>query len=224
MLKLSKVSKNFLAGDVQTNALVEIDLEFVRGDYLAITGPSGCGKSTLLSILGLLDAPTSGAITFENENIKEFKESELSERRRGRIGFIFQNYNLIEDLSVFENIALALNYNRMTEARRKEVVFQYLEKLGIAHRSNHRPSQLSGGQQQRAAIARALVVEPKLLLADEPTGNLDTHHGDEVMSILENINQDGTAIVMVTHSSRHASMAKRALRMLDGRICVEQSD
>jgi putative ABC transport system ATP-binding protein len=221
MLKLSNVSKIHRAGEVQTTALDRIDLEIGAGEYVAITGPSGCGKSTLLSVLGLLDVPTSGEYWFEGKNVAGWSEARLNELRRGRVGFIFQSFNLIEELSVYENVELALEYNGTPAAERKRRVQAMLERLGVAHRAGHRPSQLSGGQQQRVAIARALVADPAMLLADEPTGNLDTAHGDEVMRLLRQINADGTTVVMVTHSPAHAAQASRTLHLLDGRIVVD---
>lgn len=221
MIKLNNVSKLHIAGEVQTAALNQIDLEIDAGEYVAITGPSGCGKSTLLSLLGLLDSPTSGEYWFEGKNIAGWSESKLNELRRGRIGFIFQSFNLIEELTVFENVELALEYTNVPVKERSERVNALLEKLGVAHRAKHRPSQLSGGQQQRVAIARALVAGPAILLADEPTGNLDTAHGDEVMRILRDINAEGTTVIMVTHSPSHAAQASRTLNLLDGRILVD---
>ncbi|NVD96816.1 ABC transporter ATP-binding protein [Massilia sp. BJB1822] len=221
MIKLAGVSKIHVAGEVQTTALDRIDLEIDAGEYVAITGPSGCGKSTLLSLLGLLDVPSSGDYWFEGTNVAGWSEAQLNKLRRGRIGFIFQSFNLIEELSVFENVELALEYTGMAARERKDKVNAMLEKLGIAHRAKHRPSQLSGGQQQRVAIARALVAGPAVLLADEPTGNLDTAHGDEVMRLLRQINAEGTTVVMVTHSPAHAAQASRSLNLLDGRIMVD---
>jgi putative ABC transport system ATP-binding protein len=221
MLRLSGVSKIHTAGEVRTTALDGIDLEIAAGEYVAITGPSGCGKSTLLSVLGLLDVPTSGEYWFEGRNVAGWSEAKLNALRRGKIGFIFQSFNLIEELSVFENVELALEYTGMPAAERRRRVRDMLDRLGVAHRAGHRPSQLSGGQQQRVAIARALVAGPAMLLADEPTGNLDTAHGDEVMRLLRNINAEGTTVVMVTHSPAHAAQASRTLRLLDGRIVVD---
>ncbi len=221
MIKLHNLSKLHIAGEVQTTALNQIDLEIDAGEYVAITGPSGCGKSTLLSLLGLLDSPTSGEYWFEGKNIAGWSESQLNELRRGRIGFIFQSFNLIEELTVFENVELALEYTKVPVKERRDKVNALLEKLGVAHRAKHRPSQLSGGQQQRVAIARALVAGPAILLADEPTGNLDTAHGDEVMRILRDINNEGTTVIMVTHSPSHAAQASRTLNLLDGRILVD---
>jgi putative ABC transport system ATP-binding protein len=221
MLKLSGVSKLHTAGEVQTRALDGIDLDIAAGEYVAITGPSGCGKSTLLSLLGLLDVPTSGEYWFEGQNVASWSEAKLNELRRGRVGFIFQSFNLIEELSVYENVELALEYTNTAAAERRTRVNAMLDKLGVAHRARHRPSQLSGGQQQRVAIARALVAGPAILLADEPTGNLDTAHGDEVMRLLRKINEEGTTVVMVTHSPAHAAQASRTLHLLDGRIVVD---
>ena len=221
MLRLSGVSKIHTAGEVRTTALDGIDLEIAAGEYVAITGPSGCGKSTLLSVLGLLDVPTSGEFWFEGRNVAGWSEAKLNALRRGKIGFIFQSFNLIEELSVFENVELALEYTGTPAAERRRRVRDMLDRLGVAHRAGHRPSQLSGGQQQRVAIARALVAGPAMLLADEPTGNLDTAHGDEVMRLLRTINAEGTTVVMVTHSPAHAAQASRALRLLDGRIVVD---
>jgi putative ABC transport system ATP-binding protein len=221
MLKLSSVTKIHVAGEVRTTALDRIDLEIAAGEYVAITGPSGCGKSTLLGVLGLLDVPTSGDYWFDGQNVAGWSEARLNALRRGAVGFIFQSFNLIEELSVFENVELALEYTGTPAAERRRRVGAMLERLGISHRSGHRPSQLSGGQQQRVAIARALVARPSMLLADEPTGNLDTAHGDEVMRLLRTINAEGTTVVMVTHSPAHAAQASRTLHLLDGRIVVD---
>ena len=225
MLKLVGVSKIHQAGEIQTTALDRIDLEIEAGEYVAITGPSGCGKSTMLGILGLLDVPTRGEYWFEGQNVAGWSEAELNKLRRGRIGFIFQSFNLIEELTVFENVELALVYTGAPKHERKQLVDAMLTKLGVGHRATHRPSQLSGGQQQRVAIARALVSRPQILLADEPTGNLDTAHGAEVMEILRTINREGTTVVMVTHSPSHALQAGRVVQMLDGRIVedIEQA-
>lgn len=221
MIKLIGVSKTHITGEVQTTALDQINLEIESGEYVAITGPSGCGKSTLLGLIGLLDVPNQGEYWFDGKNVAKYSEAQLNQLRRGRIGFIFQSFNLIEELSVFENIELALEYTETPTKERKERVTAMLEKLGLSHRAKHRPSQLSGGQQQRVAIARALVANPAILLADEPTGNLDTAHGDEVMRLLRQINAEGTTVVMVTHSPSHAAQASRTLHLLDGRIVVD---
>ena len=218
MIKLVNTTKKFTGGEVVTTALNDISLEIDAGEYVAVTGPSGCGKSTLLSILGMLDVPDGGEYWFEGQNVAGWSEAKLSELRRGRIGFIFQSFNLIEELAVDENVELALEYSSVPAKARRERVAQMLDKLGVAHRARHRPSQLSGGQQQRVAIARALVNKPAVLLADEPTGNLDTAHGEEVMRILQQINEEGTTIVMVTHSPAHAARASRTVGLLDGAI------
>jgi len=218
MLKLVNVNKVHQSGDVRTRALDGINLEIAAGEYVAVVGPSGCGKSTLLSVLGLLEPPTSGEFLFEAQDVARCGEGMLTDLRRGRIGFIFQSFNLIDELTVFENVELALIYTGVPKAERKERVDRMLEKLGVGHRSGHRPSQLSGGQQQRVAIARALVAKPSVLLADEPTGNLDTAHGTEVMNILRDINAEGTTVVMVTHSPEHARQANRVVQMLDGKV------
>ena len=221
MFKLKHLTKTFRSGDIETTALDRIDLDIEAGEYLAITGPSGCGKSTLLGILGLLDAPSGGEYWFDGHNVAGWGEKQLNTLRRGRIGFVFQSFNLIDDLSVVENIALALEYGELPAKARRERVAEVMERLGIAHRADHRPSQLSGGQQQRVAIARAIAARPALLLADEPTGNLDSAHGAEVMRILRELNAEGTTLVMVTHSLEHAAQASRTLRLLDGRVVVD---
>ncbi|HEX6637965.1 MAG TPA: ABC transporter ATP-binding protein [Steroidobacteraceae bacterium] len=218
MLKLVNTSKKFTGGEVMTTALNAVDLEIGAGEYVAVMGPSGCGKSTLLTILGMLDTPDSGEYWFDGRNVAGLGENQLNELRRGRVGFIFQSFNLIEELTVEENVALALEYADLDAAGRSQRVAQMLEKLGIAHRAKHHPSQLSGGQQQRVAIARALVSRPLVLLADEPTGNLDSSHGEEVMQLLQQINGEGTTVVMVTHSPAHAARAARTVSMLDGAI------
>lgn len=218
MLRLVNTSKRFVGGQVCTTALNNISLQIDAGEYVAITGPSGCGKTTLLSILGLLDIPDGGEYWFEGQNVAGWSESALNDLRRGRVGFIFQTFNLIEELSVAENVALALEYSSMPGVEIRTRAHQVLEKLGVAHRANHRPSQLSGGQQQRVAIARALIHQPAVLLADEPTGNLDSAHGAEVMGLLDDIHDAGTTIVMVTHSAGHAARAGRTVNLLDGAI------
>lgn len=218
MLKLVNTTKQFKGGEVVTTALNNVSLEIKAGEYVAVMGPSGCGKSTLLSILGMLDMPDGGEYWFDGKNVTGWSEVKLSDLRRGRIGFIFQSFNLIEELAVDENVELALEYTSVPVKARRERVAQMLDKLGVAHRARHRPSQLSGGQQQRVAIARALINKPAVLLADEPTGNLDTAHGEEVMRILREINDEGTTIVMVTHSPAHAARASRTVGLLDGAI------
>ncbi|MCE4555662.1 ABC transporter ATP-binding protein [Roseateles cellulosilyticus] len=221
MFTLKHLTKTFRTGDIETTALDRIDLDIEAGEYLAITGPSGCGKSTLLGILGLLDAPSSGEYWFDGHNVAGWNERQLNTLRRGRIGFVFQSFNLIDDLSVAENIALALEYGEMPARERRARVAEVMERLGLGHRAGHRPSQLSGGQQQRVAIARAIAARPALLLADEPTGNLDSAHGAEVMRLLRELNAEGTTLVMVTHSLEHAAQASRTLRLLDGRVVVD---
>jgi len=218
MLKFVNTTKKFIGGEVITTALNNINLEIQAGEYVAVMGPSGCGKTTLLSIIGMLDTPDGGEYWFDGKNVAGYREDQLNELRRGRIGFIFQSFNLIEELSVEENVELALEYTGASAEERRERVAAMLDKLGVAHRAKHRPSQLSGGQQQRVAVARALVTRPAVLLADEPTGNLDSAHGEDVMALLQQINEEGTTIVMVTHSATHAARAKRTVGLLDGAI------
>jgi putative ABC transport system ATP-binding protein len=218
MLKLDCVSKVYRAAEVETLALDGVSLEVQRGEFLAIMGPSGCGKSTLLNILGLIDTPTSGAYWFMGEDVAGCSEEELTLLRRSGVDFVFQNFNLIDDLNVAENVEVALIYRRVPGAERRRRVTAALERVDLAHRSKHMPKQLSGGQQQRVALARALVSNPKLVLADEPTGNLDTANGDAVMEMLSGVTRGGTTIVMVTHSEVHAKRADRVLHMLDGRL------
>lgn len=223
MLKLIDVTKRFVSGEIQTTALHSINLEIGAGEYVAVSGPSGCGKSTLLSVIGMLDSLSGGEYWFEGERVTGHSEPQLNAMRRGRIGFIFQNFNLIEELTVRENVELALEYSDVSSKERATRVTAILQRLGVEHRASHRPSQLSGGQQQRVAIARALVARPKLLLADEPTGNLDSVHGEEVMSTLSEINAAGTTIVMVTHTPEHAAHAKRVIHLLDGRVVEDNA-
>jgi putative ABC transport system ATP-binding protein len=218
MLRLVNTVKRFVGGQVSTTALNNISLQIDAGEYVAVTGPSGCGKTTLLSILGLLDTPDAGEYWFDGRNVVGWSEPALNDLRRGRVGFIFQTFNLIEELSVAENVALALEYSSTPAPEVPARVRQILEKLGVAHRADHWPSQLSGGQQQRVAIARALINQPAVLLADEPTGNLDSAHGEEVMRLLDEIHDAGTTIVMVTHSAGHAARAGRIVNLLDGAI------
>ena len=218
MLKLEHVSKVYRTTDVETAALDDVSLEVKPGEFLAIMGPSGCGKSTLLNILGLIDSPTSGSYWFRGEDIARCSEEELTLRRRAGVGFVFQSFNLIDDLNVTENIEVALLYVGVPRAERRERIAAALERVDLAHRARHMPKQLSGGQQQRVAVARALVANPKLILADEPTGNLDTANGEAVMDMLTRIMNGGTTIVMVTHSEEHAKRAHRVVNMLDGRL------
>jgi putative ABC transport system ATP-binding protein len=221
MIELRHITKRYRAGEIETTALNAIDLQIEAGEYVAITGPSGCGKSTLLGLLGLLDSPTSGSYRLEGQEVVGRTARELAAIRRGRIGFVFQSFNLIDELSVQENVQLALRYGSMPEKAQRTRVAEVLERLGIAHRASHHPSQLSGGQQQRVAIARAIAARPALLLADEPTGNLDSAHGHEVMQLLRELNDEGTTLVMVTHSAEHTALASRSVRLLDGRVLVD---
>jgi putative ABC transport system ATP-binding protein len=222
MLKLEHVCKTYRTSEVETAALDDISLDVGAGEFLAIMGPSGCGKSTLLNVLGLIDSPSSGTYRFMSEDVARCSEEELTLRRRARVGFVFQNFNLIDDLNVAENVEVALLYTDIPRAERRSRVAEALDRVGLAHRERHMPKQLSGGQQQRVAVARALVTRPKLLLADEPTGNLDTANGDAVLDLLGAINRSGTTIVMVTHSAEHAKRARRIVHMLDGRIVEDQ--
>ncbi|QXQ05086.1 ABC transporter ATP-binding protein [Sphingosinicellaceae bacterium] len=222
MLTMTGLSKSYRTDTLETTALDSVDLDIADGEFVAIMGPSGCGKSTLLNIMGMLDSPTSGSYRFGDKEVAGLNEAALADTRKRHLGFIFQSFNLVDELSVRENVELALLYHDIPAAQRRERVDRVLDKVGIAHRARHRPAQLSGGQQQRVAVARALVAEPKLILADEPTGNLDTAHGEEVMKMLRQLNQEGSTIVMVTHSAAHADFAGRIVNMLDGRILVER--
>jgi putative ABC transport system ATP-binding protein len=221
MLKLHDLFKVYRTDDVETVALNGVNLEIVQGDFVAIMGPSGCGKSTLLNIIGMLDGPTEGNYFFLDEDVAGYSESQLSVIRKKNIGFIFQNFNLIDELTVAENIELALLYHDMPASVRKERVTAVMDKIGIAHRAGHMPGQLSGGQQQRVAVARAIVGDQPLILADEPTGNLDSVHGQEVMEMLRSLNAEGTTIIMVTHSPTHADYARRTVNLFDGRVVTD---
>jgi putative ABC transport system ATP-binding protein len=223
MLKLEHVSKVYRAQDVETAALDDLTLQVGPGEFLAVMGPSGCGKSTLLNILGLIDSPTSGEYWFMGEDIAHCSEEQLTLRRRAGVGFVFQSFNLIDDLNVAENVEVGLIYRRVPAAERRRRVTAALERVDLAHRAKHLPKQLSGGQQQRVAVARALVSDPKVILADEPTGNLDTANGDAVMQMLSGVARSGTTIIMVTHSESHANRADRVVHMLDGRF-VDSSE
>jgi len=223
VIKLDGLTKVFLTDEVETHALDGIHLEIKRGDYLAIAGPSGCGKSTLLSILGLLDSPSDGAYTLNGRPVQELTHSERALVRNREIGFIFQAFNLIGDLTVYENVELPLTYRGMPSSERKKRVQESLEKVEMAHRMKHYPSQLSGGQQQRVAVARALGGQPSILLADEPTGNLDSRNGEAVMALLSGLHRDGATICMVTHDPRYARYADRTIHLFDGRIAEENS-
>ena len=221
MLKTSGLTKIYRNAEVETQAIQDVCLEVKKGEFVAIMGPSGCGKTTLLNILGLLDNPSSGTYHFFDEETSKFNEKKRAKLRKKNLGYIFQNFNLIEELNVFENIELPLIYMGFKSRERKKRVLEALEKLHILHRRFHFPEQLSGGQQQRVAVARAVVGSPKLILADEPTGNLDSAHGEEVMRTLNDLNKEGTTIIMVTHSQRDASYANRIVRLFDGQIINE---
>lgn len=222
MIKTEKLSMIFTTEDVQTKALNEVNLEIKQGEFVAIMGPSGCGKSTLMNILGTLDTPTSGTYFFYDKEVNKMNESQLTAFRKGNIGFVFQNFNLIDELTVFENVELPLVYLGDKASERKKKVMDVLDRMRIAHRAGHLPQQLSGGQQQRVAIARAVVTGCPLILADEPTGNLDSTNGIEVMELLSELNRQGTTIVIVTHSRRDAAYAHRIIHLLDGQIVSEE--
>jgi len=221
MLKLHDMYKVYRADEVETVALNGVSVEIDEGDFVAVMGPSGCGKSTLLNIIGLLDNPTSGDYFFFDENVARYSEARRSDIRKRNIGFIFQSFNLIDELTVAENIELALLYHGMAASERRKRVSEVTERMGIAHRAKHMPGQLSGGQQQRVAVARAVVGNQPLILADEPTGNLDSAHGQEVMELLRSLNADGTTIVMVTHSPAHADYARRTVNLFDGHVVTD---
>lgn len=221
MLKLHNLSKVYQTDEVETVALDNVNIEIESGEFVAIMGPSGCGKSTLLNIIGMLDTPSSGDYVFMDENVAGYPESKLSNIRKQNIGFIFQSFNLIDELTVEENIELALLYHNIPSNVRRERVARVMDKVGIAHRAKHMPSQLSGGQQQRVAVARAVVGDQAMILADEPTGNLDSAHGQEVMEMLQALNAEGTTIVMVTHSPSHADYARRTINLFDGHVVTE---
>ena len=221
MIKTEKLTKLFTTEEVQTKALNEVTLQVEQGEFVAIMGPSGCGKSTLLNILGTLDSPTSGSYSFEGKQVDKMNENQLTALRKGNLGFIFQSFNLIDELTVYENVELPLIYMGIKAGKRKVRVNKVLEKVNLLHRVNHYPQQLSGGQQQRVAIARAVVTDCKLLLADEPTGNLDSVNGIEVMELLSDLNRQGTTVIIVTHSQRDAMYAHRVIQLLDGQIVAE---
>lgn len=218
MIKTDSISKVFRTEEVETHALVDVTLNVKKGEFVAIMGPSGCGKSTLLNILGLLDKPTTGGYVLDGTDMTVLSEQERNVHRRGTLGFIFQSFNLIDELTVEENIELPLLYMKVPASERKHRIEDALKRMDMVHRSKHFPSQLSGGQQQRTAIARAIVMQPKLILADEPTGNLDSKNGQEVMMLLRELHKEGTTIVMVTHSARDASYADRIVNLFDGRV------
>jgi len=221
MIKTENLTKIFRTDEVETTALNEVTFEIKQGEFVAIMGPSGCGKSTLLNILGLLDNPSGGGYFFLDQNVATYSEKQRAKLRKENIGFVFQNFNLIDELNVFENVELPLIYLGMKSSERKKRVEEVLEYMKILHRKKHFPLQLSGGQQQRVAVARAVVAKPKLILADEPTGNLDSAHGEEVMNMLDELNQNGTTLIIVTHSQRDAEYAQRIVRLFDGQIINE---
>lgn len=221
MIKLENIARIYRTEEVETTALREVNIHIEEGDFVAIMGPSGCGKSTLLNILGMIDSPSTGQYLFNGEEVSHLKEKQRARVRKNNIGFVFQSFNLIDELTVFENVELALIYTGVKAAERKERVTRVLEQMNMLHRQRHYPQQLSGGQQQRVAIARAIVNEPKLILADEPTGNLDTEHGREVMQLLSDLNSRGTTIIMVTHSPTDAEYGHRIIRLLDGQVISE---
>ncbi len=222
MIKLNQLTKVYRTDEIESTALNEVSFEINKGEFVSVMGPSGCGKSTILNILGMLDKPESGSYEFLGNEVSHLNEKGRSEVRKQNIGFVFQNFNLIDELTVFENIELPLIYNKVKASERKKRVNELIEKIGISHRSSHFPQQLSGGQQQRVAVARALITKPPLILADEPTGNLDSSHGNEVMELLCELNEAGTTIVMVTHSSHDASYSGRIINLLDGQIVSEK--
>ncbi|HAU04875.1 MULTISPECIES: ABC transporter ATP-binding protein [Pseudoalteromonas] len=224
MIKLTNLSRVFRTQDVETTALNNINLHVNEGEFLAIMGPSGCGKSTLLSILGMLDSPSAGSFEFLGEDIAGFGEKQLAALRKASIGFVFQSFNLIDELTVFENVELPLQYQNISKSERKQRVEEILKRVAIDHRADHLPQQLSGGQQQRVAVARALVINPKLILADEPTGNLDSKNGDEVMAMLRELNREGTTVIVVTHSEKEGNYADRLVRLLDGQVMVDKAN
>jgi putative ABC transport system ATP-binding protein len=221
MIKIENLRKVFRTEEIETVALSDVSLAVSEGEFIAIMGPSGCGKSTLLNILGLLDNPTSGAYYLAGREVGHLKEKDRTQARKGNIGFVFQSFNLIEEMSVFENVELPLIYMRISKSERRKRVEEALRRMNISHRAKHFPNQLSGGQQQRVAIARAVVATPKLILADEPTGNLDSKNGRDVMDLLSDLNREGTTIVMVTHSQHDASFSHRVISLFDGQIVTE---
>lgn len=221
MLKLHDLSKVYRTDEIETVALDSVNIEIAQGEFVAIMGPSGCGKSTLLNIIGLLDHATTGQYQFMDQDVTHCSEKQLGKIRKQNIGFIFQNFNLIDELSVAENIELALLYHDISSRERKQRIVEVMDRVGIAHRAKHMPGQLSGGQQQRVAVARAVVGNQALILADEPTGNLDSTHGQEVMEMLQGLNEEGSTIVMVTHSVAHSDYARRTINLFDGHVVTE---
>ncbi|WP_298477422.1 ABC transporter ATP-binding protein [uncultured Maribacter sp.] len=224
MIQIQNLKKSFRTEEVETLALNGVNLNVEQGEFVAIMGPSGCGKSTLLNIVGMLDNPTDGSYNFAGHEVGHLKENQRTQLRKGNLGFVFQSFNLIDELTVYENVELPLIYLKMNKSERKQKVMAVLERMKIAHREKHFPQQLSGGQQQRVAIARAVVTNPKLILADEPTGNLDSKNGIEVMNLLTELNQEGATIVMVTHSDRDSHYAHRVINLFDGQIVTESKN
>ena len=224
MIQIQDLKKSFRTEEVETLALNGVNLKVAEGEFVAIMGPSGCGKSTLLNIIGMLDNPTEGSYQFAGHEVAGLRESQRTQLRKGNLGFVFQSFNLIDELTVYENVELPLIYLKMNKAERREKVKKVLERMKIAHREKHFPQQLSGGQQQRVAISRAVVTTPKLILADEPTGNLDSKNGIEVMNLLTELNQEGTTIVMVTHSDRDSHYAHRVINLFDGQVATESQN
>jgi putative ABC transport system ATP-binding protein len=222
MIKTINLTKVFRTDEVETTALNTVNFEVAKGEFVAIMGPSGCGKSTLLNIVGLLDNPTEGEYLFDNIEVSKYRESQRTKLRKGNIGFVFQSFNLIDELNVFENVELPLLYLKVSAAERKRRVEAVLERMKISHRRKHFPQQLSGGQQQRVAIARAVIAQPKLILADEPTGNLDSKNGVEVMNLLSELNGEGATIIMVTHNQHDAEYAHRIVNLFDGQVVAEK--
>ena len=224
MIEIKKLTKVFRTEEIETYALNDVSINIKKGEFVSVMGPSGCGKSTLLNIIGLLDNPTEGSYIFNETEVAKLKEKDRTQFRKGNIGFIFQSFNLIDELNVFENIELPLIYLKMKASERKQKVEEVMQRMKIGHRAKHFPQQLSGGQQQRVAIARAVVANPSLILADEPTGNLDSKNGIEVMNLLSELNQEGATIVMVTHSERDANFAHRTINLFDGQVIVEKTN
>jgi putative ABC transport system ATP-binding protein len=222
MIKIEKLEKVFRTDEIETFALNGVDLEVKKGEFVAIMGPSGCGKSTLLSIIGLLDNPTKGSYLFDGTEVARLREKNRTKLRKGHIGFVFQSFNLIDELNAYDNVELPLFYLKMKVSERRKRVEEVLQRMNIGHRMKHFPQQLSGGQQQRVAIARAVVANPTLILADEPTGNLDSKNGMEVMNLLSELNEEGTTIIMATHSERDAAYAHRTINLLDGEVIMEK--
>lgn len=223
MIDIQQLYKIYRTDEIETTALNRVDVQIEEGEFVAIMGPSGCGKSTLLNLLGLLDSAEDGKYFFDGKDMLSLSEKQRAEVRKNNIGFVFQSFNLIDELTVYENIELPLIYLKVAASERKERVERMMQRMGMAHRAKHYPQQLSGGQQQRVAVARALIADPRMILADEPTGNLDSSHGNEVMNLLSELNQAGTTIVMVTHSPHDAGFASRIIHLLDGQVVAENS-